>query len=94
MIVGIEEKRRKESRTTAEVLKLYVLRAAINLVILAVLLAAFLVIYLVTSKWAPNWLSKECQPSQDTTLAKEREIVYICSHLFVACLTIHRLNMS
>ena len=35
MIVGIEEKRRKESRTTAEVLKLYSLRAAINLVILA-----------------------------------------------------------
>ena len=73
--MGIEEKRRKESRTTAEVLKLYSLRAAINLVILAVLLATFLVIYLVTSKWAPNWLSNaECQPSQDatTTLAKVR----------------------
>ena len=73
VMVGIEEKRRKESRTTAEVLKLYMLRAAINLVILAVLVATFIVIYLVTSKWAPNWLSsRERQPSQDgtTTLAK------------------------
>ena len=76
--MGIEEKRRKESRTTAEVLKLYSLRALINLVILGVLLATFLVIYLVTSKWAPNWLSKSnCQPGQDTTatLAKGRTLI-------------------
>ena len=75
MIVGIEEKRRKDSRTTAEVLKLYLLRAALNLVILSVLLATFIVIYLVTSKWAPNWLTRaNCQPGQgqdaDSTLAK------------------------
>ena len=82
--MGIEEKRRKESRTTAEVLKLYLLRAALNVVILSVLLATFIVIYLVTSKWAPNWLTRaNCQPGQeaDSTLAKGR----IDMILYYAC---------
>ena len=80
VLVGIEEQRRKESRTTADVLKLYSLRALINLVILVVLGGSLIVIWLVTATWAPEWLRDascdEASLAADTTLAKVKHYYY------------------